>query len=71
MVEPNMELRVGEVRACDGERVEQGVPRRCGNDQDVVRWGLGLCPDRCPDGLEQRVGLRDVDDPGHGDSDRL
>ena len=59
-----MALGVDQIGANDSERIEQRVPRRCGDDDDVVGRCLRLGTGGGADVLEQRVGLGDVDDAG-------
>ena len=57
-----MDLCANQVRALGANWLEQCVPRRSGNEQDVVRRCLRLGPRRRTDLLEERVGLWEVDD---------
>ncbi len=54
-----------------GEGVEQVVPLRGREEEHVVGRRLRLGLRRCADVLEERIGLREVDDPVDGDRDRV
>jgi hypothetical protein len=62
-VQADVDLAVDQVRADACERVEQRMPASGGKQQDVVGWGLRLGAGGGTDLLEQRVRLRQVDDP--------
>jgi hypothetical protein len=66
----DVELKDHQVRPGPGERVEDLVPGRRRQQQDIVRRGRRLRPGRRADLLEERVGLGQVDDAVDADAYR-
>src|SRR5205807_3807927 len=55
--ETGVDLRADQVGTLLGQRVEHLVPHGGREEENVVRWGLWLCPRRSADLLEERVRL--------------
>lgn len=67
MSQPDMQLYTNRIRPDGRLRVKQAVPLVNGHQQDIIRWRLRCRSSRDADGLEHRIGMRQIDDPGNSD----